>query len=391
MALTDAKIRAAKPTGSTFKLMDGFGLYLEVSPTGRRSWRFRYWMDNIESRLTLGQYPLMSLQEARKERDRLREMIGKGVSPNQERKLERLTRKLDQSNTLHVLADEWLAMKQKTWSPHTHQCASRCIIQNAYPALGSVPIRDIKPPMILAVLRQMEARGAAKYAVRLRTFLSQIFRYGIATLRCDSDPASMLDGAVEIGTTRHARAVSIEELRELWRRLDGHGGYRTTALAIRLLALTFVRTHEIRSAEWADFEGDLWSIPPEKMKIKGFGRRHHLVPLSRQAQAVLQELRGITGGNRWLFPSPFDPRRTIGENTINCAIVNLGFAKGQITGHAFRATASTWLYDQGYYGDMIELQLAHVDRNKTRRAYRHSEWLEERRAMMQAYADWVMG
>lgn len=393
MALTDARIRAAKPGDKVQQLVDGFGLYLEVSPTGRRSWRFRYWLDSKEARLTLGQYPLMSLQEARKERDRLREMVARGVSPNQERKVAKLTRKLVRETTFQAVAEEWLAAKKSTWSVSTHGSISRCLSRNAYPAFGAVPIKSVNPPMVLAVLQAMEKRGAKRYAILLRTCLSRIFRYGVATLRCDSDPAALVTGAITPDETRHTRAVTREELRELWQKLEDYGGHRTTILAIRLLALTFVRTHELRYAEWSEVSEDftLWSIPPERMKIKSFGRRHHLVPLATQAQAVMCELHAITGSSPLLFPSAINRRRVLGEGTINAAIQGLGFSTGQITGHTFRSTASTWLYDQGYYGDMIELQLAHIDRNRTRRAYRHSEWLEERREMMQAYADWLFG
>lgn len=391
MALTDAKIRAAKPAAAVQKLVDGFGLYLEISPTGRRSWRFRYWLDGKEARLTLGQYPLMSLQDARKERDRMREMVSRGVSPNQARKVEKLVRRVNRETTFKVVADEWLAMKKEKWTQSSWIRQSGCLINNAYPAFGDMPIKDIRPPMILSVLRKMEARGARNYAVSLRQLISQVFQYAVATLRCETDPASVLKGAVQTPSVKHSRPIPQTELRELWRRLAGYGGQRTTILAIKLLALTFVRTHELRKAEWEEFSEDLWSIPPEKMKIKSFGRRHHLVPLSRQAQAVVQELRRLTGAGQYLFPSHSSKAEFLSESTINRAIYCLGFEKGQITGHDFRATASTWLYDQGYYGDMIELQLAHVDKNQTRRAYRHSEWLEERRAMMQAYADWLFG
>lgn len=385
MPLTDTQIRNTKTEAKAIQLVDGFGLYLEIRPTGARFWRMRFWLDGKDSRMTIGRYPVMGLKEARVERDRIRKMIADGISPTAEKKARRALRIKQQGDTFQTIADEWLDRKQAKWSPYYRKQAEACLRNNAHPFIGDMPMRQITSAHILSIMQQMEERGAHTFAIQLRQWISAIFRHAIVTLRADTDPAAALKGAIERPQVVHSRALPVEEIRRLRDSLESYGGNRTTVLAMKLMLYTFVRTAEARMARWDEFDGTIWLIPAGRMKM----RRAHLVPLSIQAQAVIEEVRGITGSGEWLFPNTRRPRLCMSATTINRALEYMGFATGEVTGHDFRATASTHLNELGYHADLIERQLAHVDRNTVRRSYNHAQYLEERTAMMQEWSNWI--
>lgn len=386
--LTDTKLRTAKPAEKPYILQDGSGLYLEVRPSGAKFWRYRYWLTpEKDGRYTIGEYPAVSLAEARRERERVRELVKLGINPTHEKKTEKLRQSHERANTFEAVAREWLDRKKGKWSPYSHKQATSCLEQNAFPKVGRLPIRKVTAAHLLEILQAMEKRGAETYAMQLRQWCSAIFRHAVVTLRADGDPAAALKGALSRPQINHSKPMSPEQIGDFKAKLTKYGGNRTTVIAMRLMLYTFVRTAELRKAPWAEFDiaAAEWKIPPERMKMK----RVHVVPLPRQALVLLEELRKITGAGKWLFPNFRRPDDVMSATTINRALEHMGYTSGLWTGHDFRATASTRLHEMGYRSDWIERQLAHVEENKTKAAYNHAEYLPERRTMMQAWADWI--
>lgn len=387
-SLTDTKIRTAKPAEKPYMLQDGSGLYLEVRPSGAKFWRYRYWLTpEKDGRYTIGEYPAVSLSEARHERERVRELVKQGINPTQEKKTEKLRQTHERANTFEAVAQEWLERKKGKWSAYSHKQATSCLEQNAFPKIGKLPIRKVTAAHLLEILQTMEKRGAETYAMQLRQWCSAIFRHAVVTLRADGDPAAALKGALSRPQINHSKPMSAEQIGDFKARLAKYGGNRTTVIAMRLMLYTFVRTAELRKAPWAEFdiEAAEWKIQPERMKMK----RVHVVPLPRQSLVLLEELRTITGAAIWLFPNFRRPNDVMSATTINRALEHMGYASGLWTGHDFRATSSTRLHEMGFRSEWIERQLAHVEENKTKAAYNHAEYLPERRAMMQAWADWI--
>lgn len=387
MSLTDVKIRQAKAVDKSMKLTDGKGLYLEVKPNGSKLWRYRYRIAGKENLFAVGEYPAVSLQDARKARDDARDLVKQGIHPSHARQsilAEQIGRN---ASTFEAVAREWLDRKRGKWSTYSHKQATSCLEQNAFPKIGRLPIRNVTAACLLEILQSMEKRGAETYALQLRQWCSAIFRHAVVTLRADADPAAALKGAIHRPQVEHSKPMSAEQIGDFKARLTKYGGNRTTVIAMRLMLYTFVRTVELRKASWAEFdlEGGEWRIPPERMKK----RRLHLVPLARQTLALLDELRKITGAGDCLFPNFRRPSDVMSATTINRALEHMGYASGLWTGHDFRATASTQLHEMGYRPDVIELQLAHIEKNKTKGAYNHAEYMTDRREMMQAWADWI--
>jgi integrase len=395
MALTDAKIRNTKPAaGSTLKLSDSGGLYLEVRPSGSKLWRYRYRIAGKENLFAIGEYyndkraGHVTLEDARRERDQARVLVKQGVHPSHQRQTQRLAQLVDSTNTFEGVAQEWIAKKKDGWTPYYLRQVERFLKADIFPHLGKLPIRSITAAHLLEAVRRVEARGAATVALLLKQWCSAVFRYAVSTLRADGDPAAALKGAITRPKTTHSKALSTTEVAALVKALDGYPGQRTTVIALRLKLLTFVRTIELRAAEWSeiDFEAAEWRIPAERMKM----REMHIVPLSRQAVALLRELHTLTGKQRWLFPNQRRPKDCMTATTLNRALERMKFAGEDGIGfaaHGFRATASTMLNEAGYRADVIERQLAHKERNKVRASYNQAEYLEERKAMMQQWAD----
>jgi integrase len=380
--LTDPKIRQTKPIDKPYKLFDGGGLYLLVQPGGAKLWRLKYRFGGKEKLLAIGSYDKgVSLKKAREERDKARNQLVEGVDPGALRKDEKHAEREQIENTFRAIAVNWAETYGAHWS-ETHRTRVLTSLEvDAFPALGALPIKEITPPMVLEVIRAVESRGALDVASRVLQRTSSIFRFAIQTGRATYNPAADMRGVLKTRKVEHRSTISRGELPEFLKKLDSYSGDPITKLALRLIILTFVRTGELRGARWEELNIDQgeWRIPAERMKM----RSSHIVPLSPQALGVVEELRLLTGQFDLLFPSQRDQQRPISENTLLYAIYRLGYHK-RATVHGFRALASTILNETGFRPDVIERQLAHVERNKVRAAYHRSEYLEERRKMM----DW---
>lgn len=396
MPLTDAKIRNAKPEAKPVKLVDGGGLYLEVRPSGAKLWRYRYRIAGKENVFAVGEYfndkrgGHVSLDEARSERDKARALVKQGIHPAHHRQAERLATHAENANTFEAVALEWIAKKKPGWTPYYLRQVERFMRADVFPKIGKLPIRSVTAAHLLEIVKLIEGRGAETVAVLVRQWASAIFRYAVATLRADSDPAAALKGAIHRPKVEHHKPMTRDQIGDFVKALDGYAGYRTTVIALRLMLLTFVRTVELRGAQWAEFDLDRaeWRIPAERMKM----RELHIVPLSWQVVELLRELHTHTGGRTFLFPNYRNPKACMTATTLNRALERMGFnGKGSIgfSAHGFRATASTILNETGFRPDVIERQLAHAERDKTRASYNQAEYMPERRAMMQQWADMV--
>lgn len=396
MPLTDAKIRNTKPSEKPLKLTDSGGLYLEVRPTGAKLWRYRYRIVGKENVFAIGEYfndkrdGHVSLDDARSARDKARVLVKQGIHPAHNRQAERLATHTENANTFEAVAREWISKKKSGWTPYYLRQVERFLGADVFPYVGNLPIRNVTAAHLLEIVRRIEGRGAETVALLVRQWASAIFRYAVATLRADSDPAAALKGAIHRPRTEHHKPLSREQIADFVKALEGYAGYRTTVIALRLMLLTFVRPVELRAAHWEeiDLNRAQWRIPAERMKM----REAHIVPLSRQAVELLRELHTYTGGRSFLFPNYRNPKDCMTATTMNRALERMGFnGKGSVgfSAHGFRATASTILNELGFRPDVIERQLAHAERNKVRASYNQAEYLEERRVMMAQWADMI--
>jgi integrase len=369
------------------KLHDGDGLYLWVYRDGRKYWRMRYWQAGKEKSLSIGVYPKVTLSDARKKREELRKQLEADLDPSAERKATNLRKKLSAENSFAAVALEWYNKQLHTWVPHHADDVKRRLESNIFPVLGKRPLDQIEAPELLQAIRKIEARGSYDLAHRVLQVCGQVFRYGIATGRCTRNLSADLRGALTPHVKQHQAAVRSEELPDLLRAIAKYDeiGDKQTRLALQLLAQTFVRTSELIGAEWGELDLDnaLWIIPAGRMKM----RTEHVVPLTRQGLALLTELKAISGGSRYVFPGR-NRDKPISNNTMLFALYRLGY-KGKMTGHGFRAVASTILNEAGFKPDVIERQLAHCERNAVRGAYNRAEYLPERERMMQHWADYL--
>ncbi|WP_175790771.1 tyrosine-type recombinase/integrase [Burkholderia ambifaria] len=386
--LTDLRCRTARYTanGTGNKLFDGGGLFLELRASGAKKWRLKYRFNGKENLLTFGDYPLVSLAEARAKRDEAKRTLAAGLDPAMQRDMSRHAQIVAAQNTFETVAREWHEMQCGTWSvDHARRVMDR-LEKDVFPHLGRRPISEISAPELLAVIRRIESRGALETSRKTHQTCGQVFRYAIAVGKAERDPSPDLRGALKTRAVKNMARVSEGELPELLAAIDGYDGDRRTKLALRLLSLTFVRTVELRFAEWSEFDLERaeWRIPAPRMKM----RQPHIVPLSRQALGVIQAIRDTTTNKRWLLPSPRNPEQPISENTILYALYRMGF-HGRMTGHGFRGLASTVLNERGFSPDWIERQLAHSEQNSIRAAYNHAQHLPERHRMMQWWADYL--
>jgi integrase len=401
MALTDRAIRNAKPTGKPIRLFDEKGLYLEVAPSGGKWWRFKYRFNGREKRISLGVYPDVPLASrtvkdeetckpktirgAREKRDEARALLAAGIDPSAARKAENRDAAGRAASSFEVVAREWYAKQAHVWVMTHATDVLRRLEANLFPEIGATPIAELTAPTLLAALRKIECRGAHDLAHRVMQVAGQVLRYGVATGRCERDLSIDLRGALPPHKGRHQAAITPDELPALLRAIESYGdlGDKLTGCALRLLALTFVRTGELIGATWdeIDMDGATWIVPAERMKMK----TEHVVPLSPQALALLREVRAIGGGSRYVFPGR-NPDKPISNNTMLFALYRLGY-KGKMTGHGFRTVASTILNEAGFRADVIERQLAHCERNDVRGAYNRAEYLPERRKMMQQWGN----
>jgi integrase len=387
MPLNDARIRAAKPGAKRYKLADGGGLYLVVEPNGSKLWRYKYRIGGRENIYSLGAYPGVGILAARRAHLAARELVMRGEHPVKQKREIRAAQRFAAANTFKAIAEEWYESKvtAKRWTAYYADQVRTGLDRDLLPALGALPIDQITPLEILDVLRGVVVRGAPSVAINLRQWASQVFRLAVLSNRATSDPAATLKGVVLKPPVKHAEALGREKAGILLNRIQGYGGNLITRCALKLMVYTSVRTVEMRKAEWSEFDLDamIWQIPAEKMKKK----RVHLVPLVPQVVDVLNQLRPLTGAGRFLFPNTRRSDAVMSATTVNRALEHMGYPSGEVTGHDFRATASTMLYEQGYSSEVVEMQLAHVETNKTKRSYNHAKYLAERRAMMQWFAD----
>ena len=388
MPLTDKAVRNLRPQARPYKITDGHGMYLLVSPKGAKYWRLKFRHGGKEKLLALGVFPEIGLAEARRRRAKARALLYEGDDPCAVRQAKKRMALLLAGNSFETVAREWYENQRDGWSDsHAGQVLVR-LQRELFPRLGARPIAEIDAPELLYVLRGIEKRGALELTSKVRIVAGQVFRYAIATGRAKYDPSRDLKGALKVREERHYARLSEADLPEFLAKLDAYDGNTMTRLALKLLVLTFVRTGELRAAKWTEFDFDKreWRIPAERMKT----RAEHLVPLSTQSLDALEQLQAITPRREHVFPNEHHPRNCMSENTILFALYRMGY-RGRATGHGFRATASTILNEQGWDADVIERQLAHKEANKVRAAYHHAEYLAERRKMMQAWADYLDG
>lgn len=386
--LSEVKVRTAKPQANEYKLFDGGGLFLLITPSGGKLWRLRYLFDKKEKKLSLGIYPEISLHDARKRRDQARAQLAHGIDPGAVLKAQKQVN-IQKTETFELIAKEWHGRFKPNWSEgHANKIMTR-LEGDVFPYIGTKPIKDIKAPELLTVLRRVEARGTFDLAHRIRTICGQVFRYAVSTGRAERDPAADLRGALTpVKTINRAAITEPKKVGELLRAIDGYQGSFIVKCALKLAPLLFVRPGELRNAEWSevDFETAEWNIPASKMKMK----EPHLVPLSKQSIEILKQLKEYTGASRYIFPSGRTFDRPMSDNAILAALRRMGYAKDEMSGHGFRATARTILDEVlQVRPDFIEHQLAHAVRDPNGRAYNRTAHLVERRKMMQTWADYL--
>ena len=386
MKLNARQVDAAKPREKAYKLADGAGLYLEVVPSGSRYWRMKYRFNGKEKRMAFGVYPAVSLAQARALRDEAKKKLAEGIDPSFAKKEEKLVRDVRLHNTFQAVALEWHGTKVSRWSEGYASDIIEAFNKDIFPYIGQLPVNEIKPLVLLNVLRRMESRGATEKAKKVRQRCSEVFRYAIVTGRAEYNPAADLTSAMSGHESKHYPFLTVEELPDFFKALSGYTGSPLVVLAARLLILTGVRTGELRGAFWSEFdlEKAVWEIPAERMKMK----RPHLIPLSTQALEIVQQLKVMSGQYPLVFPGRNDPRKTMSEASINQVFKRIGYT-GKVTGHGFRHTMSTILHEEGFNTAWIETQLAHVDKNAIRGTYNHALYLEGRKEMMQWYGDYV--
>lgn len=388
MALSDAKVRGAKPRSKPYKIADGEGMFLLIATSGSKYWRFKYYYADKEKLLSLGVYPEVSLSDARERRAQARKTLAAGNDPGEVKREAKRLVVLKSENSFEAVAREWFEQRRHEWAERTCKTILIRLERHVLPKLGKRPIADIAAPEVLAMLRVVEGSGALDTAKRVMQVCGQVFMYAIATGRAERNPVPDLRGALKTPVTVHHAYLKAADLPEFFSKLEVYDGAPQTKLALRFLLLTYVRTNELRAAKWTevDFDKSEWRIPAERMKMK----EEHLVPLSHQAVAVLRDLQKHTGNRQYLFPNQHNPISFMSENTMLYALYRMGY-HSRTTGHGFRSTASTILNENGFMPDVIERQLAHSERNKVRAAYNHAQYLPERRKMMQWWADYLDG
>lgn len=387
MKLTDAKLRALNLPGKHF---DGAGLYLELTPVGGRYWRLKYRHAGKEKRLALGVYPAVGLREARELASQARASLQAGDDPGALRKAGKAQAVHEAANTLKAVAADWMKHQASRWEPDTAARIRASLVADVFPTLGDRPMAGIKPGELMAVVKQIEARGASDQAGRVLQRVKAIYRWAIIHERIQINPMLDLVPAeiLQPREVQHRAALAPAELPAFLAALDAYEGDPHTVQALRLVMLTAARPGEVRGARWSEFDqaAALWVIPAERMKM----RHEHRVPLSRQALQVLQAMQPLSGGRELVFPSPTYPSKPLSENTLNSAMARMGY-KGSATAHGFRALFSTVANECGWDADVIERQLAHKERNKIRAAYHRSTYMDERARLLQWWADYLDG
>lgn len=391
--LTDAGVRALKPRETSYKVADGGGLHLLITPAGGKLWRLAYRYGGKQKLLAIGAYPKVGLGDARLAREQAKRQIAAGEDPSAAKKQAKLLAKEAAGNTFSAIAERWHKARRARWTTDYGDRIWQRVQEHVLPEIGALPIAEIEPPTLLAAIRKIEARGTIELAARVKNYCGQVFRYAIAEGLATRDPSADIREALKTKPpVKHRAALKAKDLPEFFERLERYDGAPLTALAIRLALLTFVRTDELRFAAWSELEDlagkePLWRIPAARMKGEASRKREHLVPLSPQAVDVLRRIREVQASPDLLFAAE-TRAGVISENTMLYALYRMGY-QSRATVHGFRGTASTILNENGFRSDLIETQLAHVERNEVRAAYNSAAWLPERRAMMKWWADYL--
>lgn len=404
MKLSDLDCKNAKPTERKYKMADGSGLFLEVRPNGGRYFRWRYRFAGKDKTLTIGTYPKVSLAKARRVAQTAQDGLDEGIDPAAKKQTEKLTARLMANTTFEGIAREWLKRMQKRWVPTHYDRIERRMERDIFPFLGRRPITEITTPEVLAVLLKIEARGALETAKRAKQNCSQVFCYAVETGRATQDPTALFSTSALSQPEKSNRAAitDADGIAGLIRSIRGYEGSPVVRAALRLAPLVMLRPGELRQAEWDefDFEGRLdshgapmWRIPAARMKMPKEDKAQggiHMVPLSRQAVEVLQDLQKVTGSGRYVFPSPRTPRRPLSDNGVLSALRRMGYGKEEMSGHGFRAMARTAIEEQLHIDPRyVEMQLAHAVKDGNGRAYNRTKFLRERIDMMQRWADYL--
>lgn len=395
MPLTAVAVQNAKAAEASYRLNDGNSLYLEVRPSGVKTWLYRYKIAGKENTFTIGQFSPataehISVRDARLALDKARMLVKRGIHPVQHRNEQKLLAPTPPKHSFRALAEEWLLKNAPNRSERNTRQIRHVLMTDVYPAIGSLNMDDIKASQILEIMQRVEARGATSFALLIRQWTSAIFRYAIATLRAEIDPTYALRGAIVRRPVKHSQALSKPDLMTFLTVLENYRGEQKTILGFHLMLLTFVRRMELCGARWEefDFQAAEWRIPAHRMKM----RDQHIVPLSRQALAILDQLKAINGHREFVFPNARNPHTYMAPNALNDALRRMGFGGEDTIGfttHGFRSTACTLLNEAGFRPDIIDLQLSHKERNPVRAAYNRAIHLEERHAMMQSWADMI--
>ncbi|MDW5376793.1 tyrosine-type recombinase/integrase [Halomonas sp. HP20-15] len=386
MAISDTKARKAQAGEKPYRIPDGEGLYLDVRPSGKKIWRVRYFLQGKEKTFTAGQYPTVGLKEARAERDWVKATAARGLDPVEAYRLQQEAERSAREDSFATIALEWLARQELHWTPYYAGQVRKGVEEEMIPAFGAKHIDNVTAADVLKLMRSVEERGAPTVAILIRQWVGSIYQYAASTLRAEHDPSAPLRRAVKRPPIRHAQALTPDQLRTLAQSIPTKGGYRLTQIAMEVLMRTMLRTGEMRQGRWDEIHWMRaeWHVPADKMKR----RRPHVVPLTTQVVALLQELHKISGGGEVMFPGLRDPRTPMAKTTINDRLRRMGWV-GIFTGHGFRATASTLLNQHGWRGDVIERQLAHTPGDKVRASYNHADYLDERRLMLQWWSDYI--
>ncbi|ATI03235.1 MAG: integrase [Cycloclasticus sp.] len=390
MPLNALIIKSAKPKDKKYRLSDSGGLYMEVTPSGGKLWRMKYRFLKKEKLLSFGAFPIVTLKEARLYRDEAKSLLSKGIDPSVVKKELKESKLAASKNSFKAVTQEWISKNSTKWSSSNTNNVSKRLEQHVFPHIGNKSISTITAPDLLTVINRIEKTGTIYTAHKTLQNCGQVFRYAMATARCTTDPTTALKGALPPTQPKHHASITDpKKIGALLRAINGYEGNFITQCALKLAPLVFVRPGELRHAEWqeVDIEKAEWRIPAEKMKMKAV----HIVPLSKQAIAILEDIYTVTGHGKYVFPSVRTNTRPMSENTVNAGLRRLGYTKEEITGHGFRSMASTLLNEQGWHWDAIERQLAHAERNSIRAAYNYAEHLPERIKMMQHYADYLDG
>jgi len=383
--LNNTQIRNAKAQNKPVKLTDGEGLYLLVTSQGSKHWRLRYRLAGKENVFAIGTYPVIGLKEAREDRTAAKKLIAKGIHPAHNRKLEKIRKSHEHANSFEAVAKEWLLNQADSWTDRTIQQRKSILKRDVYPEIGTLPIKQVTPAHVLAILKKVESR-APSIAVIANQLIGSISRYAVSTLRAEIDPTNPLRGSLKQIQTQHKKPLTPEEIPGFMSALENYPGYFSNKIALKLVMLTLARSVEMLHARWDEFDLDsaTWIVPAERMKK----RQQHTVPLSRQAVDLLKTLQPLTGKSEYLFPNRSNLTRPVSIGVLWKMVARMGY-QGRFSPHGIRATGSTILNEQGFRADVIERQLAHTERNKVRASYNQAEYLKERRAMMQEWADYL--